>query len=175
MQLLSYHIEEPTASFLISHGFSVNFPKRFWAKVRKTETCWLWTAATFKDGYGQVRPGGSATCIYAHRASWILHFSSIPEALWVLHTCDNPGCVNPGHLWLGTAANNTADMHAKGRNGDTAIYGEAHFNHKLTWAKVKDARARYSQGGVTQRELAKCFGVSHTAMRFCLLNRTWVG
>src|SRR5687767_4720826 len=87
--------------------------ERFWEKVRKTDGCWLWTASRNAKGYGQImyqrRP------IHAHRVSWQLANGPIPDGLCVLHRCDNPQCVNPGHLFLGTIVDNNRDMFAKGR------------------------------------------------------------
>jgi len=92
---------------------------RFWSNVDKSGVCWLWTAST-RYGYGRLKVG--ARRIQAHRVSWELHHGPIPEGLCVLHNCpggDNPTCVNPAHLWLGTRADNAADRDAKGRHGNT--------------------------------------------------------
>lgn len=89
---------------------------RFWAMVEKTPTCWLWKGAKGDKGHGTFGFNGKQTS--AHRVAWELLRGSIPEGLWVLHNCpegDNPACVNPDHLWLGTVADNNRDMFAKGR------------------------------------------------------------
>lgn len=91
--------------------------ERFWAKVEKTDGCWIWSGATNKSGpfgYGQFRIPGNR--VPAHRVAWEMIHGPVPEGLWVLHDCDMPKCVNPSHLFLGTAKDNAADMIAKGRN-----------------------------------------------------------
>lgn len=91
--------------------------ERFWEKVKKTPSCWLWTGA-HKDGrwpYGVLGGGASRVPKLAHRVSWELHHGPIPDGMNVLHKCDNPPCVRPDHLFLGTLSDNTQDMVAKGR------------------------------------------------------------
>lgn len=87
---------------------------RFMAKVRKTETCWEWTAGTHRDGYGLFRLTGEPTRT-AHRVAYELFVGSLTDEQFVLHRCDNPKCVRPDHLFLGTQADNVQDMAAKGR------------------------------------------------------------
>lgn len=88
---------------------------RFWRKVRVTKDCWEWQGSRRPKGYGQLRID-PATLIGAHVFSWELHYGPVPVGHSVLHRCDNPPCVNPGHLWTGTALQNTADMIAKSRH-----------------------------------------------------------
>lgn len=91
--------------------------KRFWPKVEKTEHCWTWSGAKNRRGYGWLHNGSRTTRkpMRAHRASWEIHFGKIPDGLWVLHRCDNPPCVRPDHLFLGTRTDNMRDCAAKGR------------------------------------------------------------
>jgi hypothetical protein len=92
--------------------------ERFWDKVQKTESCWLWTAYLKRNGYGQFFPRRGHP-VYAHRYSYELARGAIPDGLLVLHACDNPRCVNPNHLSLGTQKENLADMRRKGRHPGT--------------------------------------------------------
>jgi hypothetical protein len=81
----------------------------FWDRVEKTDNCWLWRGPRKPGGYGSVRGTN------AQRIAWQLAVGPIPDGLWVLHRCDNPPCVNPAHLFLGTVVDNNRDMKAKGR------------------------------------------------------------
>jgi hypothetical protein len=95
--------------------------ERFWSKVRKTDTCWLWTAQLNNKGYGRffyypktTRRGSYG--LYAHRVSWNLAHGDIPAKMRVLHKCDTPACVRPDHLFIGTQRDNIRDCIAKGRS-----------------------------------------------------------
>jgi len=86
---------------------------RFWAKVQKTENCWLWLGELVGNGYGRFYIHNGI--FVAHRMSWIIHNGPIPNGLFVCHHCDNPPCVRPDHLFLGTNSDNMKDCAAKGR------------------------------------------------------------
>jgi len=151
---------------------------RFFSKVDKdgpTVThvdglgpCWLWTAAT-ADGYGYVSVGGRM--LLAHRLSWKIHNGPIPAGMCILHRCDVPACVNPAHLFLGTQLDNIRDRDAKKRHVPSP--GEHHGRAKLTDAKVVEIRTLYAMGGVSQRALAKRFGVAHSRISDIVLRKRW--
>ena len=166
---------------------------RFWPKVQKSADCWLWTAATHRNGYGKIGAGrqGDGTLL-AHRVAWELTYGPISDGLWVLHHCDNPPCVRPDHLFLGTVKTNGQDMSAKGRghlqkhpelaprgprNGahthpERVLRGEATGNAKLTAARVQEIRAGYA-AGKRIAELARGYGVSWSNVKFIVSGQHW--
>lgn len=87
--------------------------ERFWDKVVKTESCWLWDASVDRKGYGKINHNGKPKS--AHRLSYEIAYGPIPEGMFVCHKCDNPPCVRPDHLFIGTNKDNMADMKSKGR------------------------------------------------------------
>ncbi len=107
---------------------------RFWSKIDKrgTDECWPWLAGATGTGYGALYVNGRT--INTHRIMYELAIGPIPNSLWVLHHCDNPLCVNPAHLWLGTHADNMKDREAKGRANHCK--GEHHGRAKLTKNQV---------------------------------------
>lgn len=109
--------------------------ERFWPKVRKTETCWLWTRQKNNRGYGCFSV--HHRLFYAHRFSWTLAHGPIPQGLSVLHRCDTPACVNPEHLFLGTQKDNMQDCLRKQRMNGAWKAGERHRCAKLTEAAVR--------------------------------------
>lgn len=125
--------------------------KRFWDKVDKTGDCWEWTARRDKNGYGML--GNDR----AHRFSFSLANGGIPDGMQVLHHCDNPPCVNPDHLWLGTPKDNARDRNAKGRH-DPQI-GSTNGNAKLTELEIPRIRDMIACGASNQ-DIGAWFGVS---------------
>lgn len=142
---------------------------RLWAKVDTDGDCWEWQASKRKDGYGRVRYDGSTQL--AHRVAWMITFGSIPEGAVVCHTCDNKGCVNPEHLFLGTQADNLQDMRDKGRGSK----GESHGMAKITQQIVDDIRQLYATGEMNQYELAEMFSLSQGYISDIVNRRKWNG
>ena len=143
---------------------------RFWQKVRKSDGCWEWQAHRFRTGYGALRISGKTET--AHRVSYRLNVGPIPEGLWVLHRCDNPGCVRPDHLFLGTRLDNVADMDAKGRRTQAI----------LTVADVQEIRARAEMLPRTRSgkrkmgsmiQLAAEYGVSKGTIKYVVARKLW--
>jgi len=140
---------------------------RFWRRVNKTPTCWLWTGAFYTTGYGVMRVAGRN--VRAHRVSWELEHGPIPDGLQVLHRCDVRACVRPDHLSLGTHADNVADRDNKGRQPRGELNGLA----KLTQEQVRAMRAEYAAGGISQPALARRYGIAHGTLEAILHRRSW--
>lgn len=134
--------------------------------------CWIWTACTSRDGYGQIALGGKfRVSLLAHRVSYELHKEPIGEGLSVLHKCDTPACVNPDHLLLGTQNDNVQDMVKKGRNRHP--YGEYHPQSKLTFKQVAEIRKERATKKTIFKDLAKKYGVSATVVCGIVNKKNW--
>lgn len=118
------------------------FEERFWAKVRKTRTCWLWMGYRNRKGYGVIG-GPNGKHILARRASYEIHFRAIPTGKYICHHCDNPPCVRPDHLWPGTNSENILDASRKGRH--QPAHGEHNPNARVTPAAVEFIRREYAR------------------------------
>jgi hypothetical protein len=149
--------------------YSEKFKARFWAHVaivNDTNSCWLWQRYKTKDGYGIVNACGVSRG--AHRVALEIEHGVAYVGGEVMHSCDNPGCVRPSHLRMGTHLENLADMKAKGR----ARKGERHLGAKLTEADVLEARGRFAAGR-SARSMAKEYGVDHTTLMHAIAGRNW--
>ena len=145
----------------------VPWPKRFRRRFKPLdEGCWLWRGGVNPDGYGTFTIEGKH--IGAHRAAYEYHCGPIPDGTHVCHTCDNPSCVNPDHLFVGTVADNMADMRRKRRSRP----GENHPQAKLKWVNVQEIREE-SQNGVPQSHLASFYGVSQPTISAIVQRKIW--
>lgn len=144
--------------------------------------CLLWTRPAARKGYGQLNWRGRIC--KAHRLAYELANGSIPSGMCVLHACDTPACVNPEHLFLGTVADNNADMFAKGRHArgerhgarikpQSVPRGEHRSNAKLTAEKVREVREMHSRGS-RPSAIARAFGVSPSIISEVLSGKRWV-
>lgn len=176
-----------------------DFPERFSSKVEIVGECWIWNAAKNRAGYGVY-------CVYtpeakekkdrkrmmpAHRFSWSYINGEIPKGMFACHKCDNPSCVNPEHIFIGTQKENMADMRAKGRSAkgekhwhrkhpEMILRGEQIGNSKLTAEQVKRIREEYKPGKPNNTSeysltgLAKKYGVTFQTISKIINNQRWV-
>lgn len=143
----------------------------FWAKVNRTEGCWIWTGSIKpRNGYGNVMIQGENH--NAHRWAYAEAKGPIPKGMEVMHTCDVPACVNPDHMKLGTHIENMLDCKAKGRT----TMGERNKRGKLTEAQARAVLAEYKIVNGRQsnaKELAARYGVNAGAITGITSGRTW--
>ena len=157
---------DPTEVRQVQHH-GKTLAQRFTLNVRKSTGCWEWTGTRNPKGYGLLHVG--ETNKLAHRIAWELKRDVIPLGLYVLHRCDNPGCVRLAHLFLGTKADNNADMDAKGRRRTKPTRGTSHPKSKLTDDAVRHIRTSSEMG----RDLARKYGVSQTIISAVRHGHTW--
>lgn len=143
---------------------------QFWANVNESDPnkCWIWQGYIHPSGYGKAHWRGKT--VIASRVSYMIHNGPIPKDMFVCHDCpggDDSRCVNPAHLFLGTQADNMADMIAKGRKAR----GEASGRNKLTEAQVIEIRQKHKQGNIAPRQLAVEYNVC-TSNIYQIVNRT---
>lgn len=168
------HVKGEPVPYARGHGrWAHSLKRRLWSRIEKRgpDDCWLWTGAHTQAGYGVISKNGHMTT--AHRVVFELTYGSIPDNHIICHTCDNPRCCNPAHLFLGTDATNSADKVAKGREGHPNNRGRANPNVRLTAADVHAIREAWAAGGITQPELATCYGVQAPAIWKIVHRRTW--
>lgn len=155
--------------------------ERFWDKVKKAGAtrCWEWTAS--KDDFGYGKLGNDR----AHRVSWKLHKGPIPSGKYVLHTCDNPGCTNIRHLYLGTKKNNAQDRERRGRGNHATGLRHGRHTHPGQTRGSKNGRAKLNERAVlellqkhfkqgrTKADLAREYGLSKTAVGHIVSGKLW--
>ncbi len=145
---------------------------RYHAKVDKRgpDECWPWTASRYRNGYGQFGLSKTERSVLAHRYGYELLIGPIPPGKRVCHTCDNPPCQNPAHWFLGTAADNSADMVAKGRGNPAR--GSRHGSARITEADVIEIRRRH-QTGEAGRDIAADYDLDVTYVSRIATGRRW--
>lgn len=175
---------------------------QFWAKIKRTDSCWEWIGRSSRAGYGRVNGSGNgARDPFAHRFALEMAMGApLPDGLFALHTCDNPPCVRNddpgiyvvrgiarprfGHLWMGTQQDNLADMVDKGRHShgethksrtrpESVKRGEASNLAMLSPEAVRQIRARHAAGGISQQALADLFGVHRRTVGHIVNRERW--
>jgi len=151
--------------------------EKFWEKVNKKgkDDCWEWLAGRNHKNYGNfyVSIGNSKDKHWiAHRMAWKLTYGEIPKGLHICHHCDNPPCVNPNHLWIGTNKDNILDASRKGRLV-RKIRGEDHHKSKLTEKEVIEIKHIRKETGLSFIKIGKMFNVHPTTIGYIMRGRTW--
>lgn len=157
--------------------------ERFWSYVDRSDDvdrCWIWRGNVGSSGYGRF--GINCGRYLAHRVSYMIFNGHFPDEMFICHTCDNPLCVNPSHLFLGTNQDNIADMVRKGRRAGDNHWtkkldgrlpsGERHWNSRLSVEDVREIRRRRGMGE-SLTELGKAFGVSSCYISEVARGKKW--
>ena len=143
-------------------------PQRFWDKVNRTSTCWLWTGYTDPFGYGHYSVNRKRSGLMANRVLWEAIYGLLLPGMCVLHKCDTPACVRPSHLFIGTRDDNNRDMRNKRRH----MHGETHTTAKLTEAQILEILRLYSTG-ISQAEISLRYGIAASNVSVIVRARTW--
>jgi hypothetical protein len=153
---------------------------RFWAKVdrRGPDECWPWTGAggrqkSGRSGHIRIEPERGSRNVAAPRVAWELTNGQIPKGLFVCHHCDNAKCVNPAHLFVGTASDNVRDMVQKGRGRVNRQHGEKNHAAKISAAQVMEIRGYVAKGAGTYRQIGARYGISPSAVHLIASGRNW--
>lgn len=141
---------------------------RFWEKVSKSDGCWEWTGAISQKGYGNFWDG--ARYVNAHKFSWEFQHGKAPDRMCVCHVCDNPKCVRPDHLFIGSYSDNMQDCSKKGRLNH--YFGESSPAAKLTEAQVLEIRRAHAQGA-RMSDLARRYGLTQSSIALIVRGINW--
>lgn len=150
-----------------------NIEDRLKNYIKKTDGCWIWNGHKNEHGYGLITIGRGKQ-VRAHRFVYEKYKGLIPFNMKVLHSCDNPACVNPEHLSIGTQKDNVEDMMKKGRGGYKKFCGEYHPNRKLDMEKVSQMRNMWESGDYSQYEIAKKFEISQQVVSKVVNYKAWL-
>ena len=159
----------------------------FWSRVQKAEYCWEYISPGVKGAAARAVMNGSAPskrinyrqfCLFgyvvlAHRAAWEITYGPIPEGKVVRHVCDNPRCVRPEHLELGTQSDNIKDAWDRGRRLPSPLRGEKNPAAKVTNAEAEAIRALYAAGTISQREIGELYGIVQSTVSLIVRKKKW--
>lgn len=145
--------------------------ERFWEHVVKSDGCWEWNGGKAVHGYGSIHDDNGHQ-LRSNQASWILHHGPIPEGLWILHKCDNPPCVRPDHLYLGTHQDNMRDLILRGKGKGAAMVGSKNVHAKL---REKDIPMIYklNELGISYTAIGRMFRVKRNAIKSIIIGKSW--
>lgn len=143
----------------------------FLDRIDKSGSCWMWTGYRDKNGYGHLTVDNINRT--AHRYSWELVNGSIPDGLFVCHKCDNPSCVNPDHLFLGTQADNVKDCHDKGRSSGGSMPGETNPSSKITEDQAKSIFVERNRNRKSLGSIARQYGITEQMVWLIAKGKKW--
>ncbi len=152
---------------------------RFWSKVAITandEKCWEWQASKRGNGYGRftiTKSTMNKSSYISSRVAYYIKNNVDPIGKVIMHSCDNPSCVNPKHLSIGTYKENSIDREKKNRSGSSFKKGENNIKSKLNENEVREIRERYSNGNITQKELGKEYGTNGHYINSIINKKRW--
>jgi len=157
--------------YMTKHGKSIKERLYLYININSKDDCWEWVGYKRKDGYGEITIDKKT--FRSHRLIYIDTYGSIPEGMCICHSCDNPSCCNPNHLFMGTHVDNMKDCRNKCRTGGGSRPGEECGKHKFTNEEILDIRKKYKTGLYSQRNLAKEYNMSQTNIKDIINRKIW--